>query len=102
MTIYGFYTSLAGQPLFRELSLAYVADIVKPVYADCRAEWEDDLETKHRVWDLFRAAPPPLGFDFGTIFESAGHPDFGLLKLTPWRIELADAADKENRRVWLP
>src|SRR5689334_7604691 len=45
------------------VSLAYISDIVHPVYADCRAEWEDSLELKRHVWELFRTAPPPLGYD---------------------------------------
>ncbi|HXV44531.1 MAG TPA: pyridoxamine 5'-phosphate oxidase family protein, partial [Anaerolineae bacterium] len=31
------------------VSLAYIADIAHPVYADCTAEWADDLESKQRV-----------------------------------------------------
>src|SRR5262245_36513051 len=73
------------------VTLAYIADIARPVYVDCVASWEENLAVKQHVWDLFRSAPPPLGFDFGTIFEGAAHPDCGLLKLAPWRIELADA-----------
>jgi hypothetical protein len=36
---------------------------------------------------LFAGTPPPLGYDLGL---SADNPDYGLLKLTPWRIELGD------------
>jgi hypothetical protein len=42
-----------------------------------------------------------LGFDFGSIFQGIEDPEFGLLKLTPWRIELFDMLNMENRRVWL-
>jgi general stress protein 26 len=83
------------------VSLAYIADVVKPVYVDCIAEWDEELSDKERVWEMFRLAAPPLGFDFGTIFKSAGDPELGLLKLTPWRIELDDVANRENRKVWL-
>jgi len=83
------------------VSLAYISDVAKPVYVDCTAEWADDLATKQHVWDLFRSFAPPLGFDYGNIFESAAHPEFGVLRLRPWRIELADVADKKNHRVWL-
>ena len=82
------------------VSLAYIADVAKPVYADCLSEWEDDLTVKQHVWDLFRSAPPPLGFDYGTIFADATAPEFGLLKLTPWRIEMADMMNQANRKVW--
>lgn len=85
------------------ISLAYIGDISKPVYADCRAEWVDDPAEKQRIWDLFKDAPPPLGYDPGMIWEAADSPDFGLLKLTPWRIGLvnfpAPSLD-EGERVW--
>ena len=82
------------------VTLAYIADVVKPVYVDCKAEWEDDPATRRHIWELFRAAAPPLGFDFGTIFKNADDAEFGLLKLTPWRVELFDAMTR-SRRVWL-
>jgi general stress protein 26 len=83
------------------VSLAYIADVIRPVYVDCRAEWEDERFTKQRVWDMFGAAAPPLGFDPGNIFKGLDDPEFGLLKLTPWRVELFDISDSESRRVWL-
>jgi general stress protein 26 len=85
----------------RYVSLAYVADIARPVYVDCLAEWADDQTDKQRIWDLFSSTPPPLGYDPAPIFHSVDHPDFGLLKLTPWRVELADAINRENKKVWL-
>jgi general stress protein 26 len=84
------------------VSLAYIADVDRPVYVDCIAHWEDDLATKRRTWELFRSFPPPLGFDPGKLFRSAENPDFGLLKLTPWRIELSDVANQKNQKVWRP
>lgn len=82
------------------VSLAYISDVVKPIYIDCLAEWEDDPATKQRIWDLFRSAPPPLGFDFGTIFGNVDNAEFGLLKLMPWRIEFGDAMAPKSKRVW--
>ena len=85
------------------VSLAYVGDVYKPVYADCTAEWVDDLFQKQRIWDMFTAAPPPLGYNLEPFFASVDSPGFGLLKLTPWRIELFDITKPENpRRVWRP
>ena len=63
-----------GTPKLRDLdrnphvSLAYTSDLLRPVYADCLARWEDDPATKRHVWDLFLAAPPPLGFDPASMF----------------------------------
>ncbi|GAB4204042.1 MAG: pyridoxamine 5'-phosphate oxidase family protein [Roseiflexaceae bacterium] len=82
------------------LSLAYVADPFKPVYAECHVAWEDDQATKRRVWDLFKHTPPPLGFDPAIIWPDVDNPEFGLLRLTPWRIELYDLMNQANRRIW--
>ena len=83
------------------VSLAYIADISKPVYADCKAEWVSDAAAKQHVWNLFATTAPPAGFDLAKIFKSVDDPEFGLLKFTPWRIDLFDISNSENRRVWL-
>jgi uncharacterized pyridoxamine 5'-phosphate oxidase family protein len=82
------------------VSLAYVSDWMKPAYAECRAEWVDDLAAKQRVWDLFKNAPPPLGYDPGGIWQSAEHQNLGLLRLTPWRVQLTDIGQHPYSRVW--
>lgn len=68
------------------VSLAYVADITKPVYVDGVAAWADDPADKQRVWNLFANAPAPLGYDPAPFFVAPDHPAFGVLKVTPWRI----------------
>jgi hypothetical protein len=70
------------------VSLAYITELFKPVYVDCTAEWIHDLDQKKRIWDLFRNTPPPLGYDPAQDFISYDSERFGLLKLTPWRIDL--------------
>lgn len=87
------------------MSLAYITDLFKPVYADCTAQWVEDLSEKRRIWDLFLNAPPPLGYDPADTFISPDHPDFGLLKLTPWRIDLVtfpSPSMDEGTQVWRP
>lgn len=83
------------------VSLAYISDIAKPIYVDCTAEWEEDPAKKHHVWDLFLTTAPPAGFDLGNIFKGLDDPEFGVLRFTPWRIELFDISNVANRRVWL-
>src|SRR5689334_10317308 len=34
------------------VSVAYIADVAKAVYIDCKAEWVNDLAERQRVWDL--------------------------------------------------
>jgi general stress protein 26 len=82
------------------VSLAYIADIEKPVYVDCVAGWEDDADTKRRIWELFRTTPPPVGYDPTPVFGSPDHPNFGLLKVTPWRINLSDQKSKTPYVIW--
>lgn len=72
------------------VSLAYIADSKKPVYIDAVAEWVDDETEKHRIWKLHQLIPPPLGFDPQPHYGTTYNPYFGLLKFTPWRIELGN------------
>jgi general stress protein 26 len=69
------------------VSVTYV-DAAKPLYADCVAEWDDNLADKQRIWDLCKSLTTPLGFDPAPIYQSFDHPNFGLIRLIPWRIEL--------------
>jgi general stress protein 26 len=70
------------------VSLAYIHDKTKPVYVDCHAEWVTDVDEQGRIWELHKQIPPPLGFDPEPHFGSITHQHYGLLKFTPWRIEL--------------
>ena len=71
------------------VSLAYIQDKEKPVYVDGVAEWIDAVDEKRRIWDLHRTTPEPLGFDPQPHYGTIDHPYYGLLRITPWRIELA-------------
>ncbi|HLY28385.1 MAG TPA: pyridoxamine 5'-phosphate oxidase family protein [Aggregatilineales bacterium] len=86
---------LAGTPF---VSVAYIKDLAKPAYADCHAVWENDPAERKRVWELIGGTPEPLGFDPAPLYISYDHPEFGLLKLTPWRIEVPTLPTE--RRVW--
>ncbi|MEP6986118.1 MAG: pyridoxamine 5'-phosphate oxidase family protein [Chloroflexota bacterium] len=86
------------------VSLAYIGNPMQPVYADCKTEWMTDLAEKRRVWNLFKNAPEPLGFDPAQDFIEPEHENFGLLKLTPWRIDLVTfpaPSFNEGTRVWV-
>ena len=87
------------------VSLSYWDQQHQQVYADCRAEWDDSMETKKRIWDLYKNTPPPLGYDPGMIWKGGPEdPAFGILKLTPWRIELFSLGDmmRAAPQVWHP
>jgi hypothetical protein len=82
------------------VSLAYIADPVRPLYVDCHARWEEDEATRLRIWELFRTTAPPLGYDPSRFWGTASNPAYGVLKLAPWRICLADLVQPQNVRVW--
>lgn len=61
------------------------------VYVDARTEWLDEPADRRRIWDLYKNTPPPVGYDPAIIpvwKDGPESPEFGVLKLTPWRIEL--------------
>jgi general stress protein 26 len=72
------------------VSLAYIHDKNKPVYVDAVAEWIDNVTEKHRIWELHKTTTPPLGFDPQPHYGTINHQYYGLLRFTPWRIELGD------------
>jgi general stress protein 26 len=98
--------SFKGKHIARNpfVSLTYWDAQQQQVYADCRAEWEDGAAEKQRVWELYKSTPPPLGYDLGQFFrQGPDDPTYGLLKLTPWRIELWSLPDMMSgtpNRVW--
>jgi general stress protein 26 len=82
------------------VSLAYFADKEKPVYVDGIAEWIDAVEEKQRIWELHQTTPPPLGFDPQPHYGSIDHPYYGLLRITPRRIELGNLYGEPL--IWRP
>jgi uncharacterized pyridoxamine 5'-phosphate oxidase family protein len=85
------------------LSLAYIRDVMSPVYVDCTAEWITDLDVKKRVWDVFKNTPEPIGYDPAHDFIRYDHEDYGLLRLTPWRIDIVTfpaPSFAEGTKVW--
>jgi hypothetical protein len=59
--------------------------------ADCRAEWFFDDETRVRVWDMFKRAPAPVGYDPAIIpvwKDGPRAPEFAALRLEPFRLRV--------------
>lgn len=68
--------------------------------ADCAAEWVTDTATRQRVWELYRDAPPPLGYDFWSVFPDGPSGESpSLLRLAPYRLRLADVETLSGRKV---
>ena len=86
------------------VSLSYWDQQHQQIYADCKAEWCDDEGEKKRIWNLYKSTPPPLGYDPQIIWQAGVEdPTYGLLKLTPWRIELyalSNVMTQEPAKIW--
>jgi hypothetical protein len=72
------------------LSLNYWDSSQDTCVAECRAEWRFDPETRKQVWDAYKAAPPPLGYDPAIIptWDSPASDSFAVLRLEPWRLRV--------------
>lgn len=76
------------------VSLTYWDPDHKQIYAECRVSWEDSAEEKARVWELYKSTPEPLGYDLNMFWPGgATDANYGLMKLSPWRIELSALSD---------
>ena len=87
-------------------SFTYWDPAHEQIYVEAKAEWLDDMADKQRVWDLYKSTPPPLGYDPQMIWRAGVEdPEFGVLKLTPWRIEifsLGQLIQGQPSLVWKP
>lgn len=73
------------------VSLNYWAPSQDTCLAECRATWAFDDATRERVWDAFKHAPAPVGYDPALIppwKDGPTSPAFAALKLEPWRIRV--------------
>jgi hypothetical protein len=87
------------------VSLTYWDPQHEQAIVECRAEWQDEPATRARIWELFRTTPEPVGYDPKLFWPSVDDPGFGVLKLTPWRLEvwsLQAMAQGQPPRVWRP
>jgi hypothetical protein len=57
---------------------------------ECRATWAFDDETRTMVWNRFKDAPPPVGYDPALIPVRDGptSPSFAALRLEPRRLRV--------------
>jgi hypothetical protein len=59
--------------------------------AECTTEWAFDDDTRTMVWNLFKDAPPPVGYDPAIIpvwKDGPLSPAFAGLRLDPWRLRV--------------
>ena len=72
------------------VSLNYWAPNQDTCVAECRCYWAFDDETRQMVWDKFKTAPQPVGYDPALIpaWTSPTAESFAVLRLEPWRLRV--------------
>jgi len=72
------------------VSLSYWTPTHDTAQVECRAEWCFDVPTRTKVWDLFKNAPAPVGYDPAIIvgWTSPSDDAFSALRVEPWRIRM--------------
>lgn len=79
---------LNGSPF---VSVTYWTPTHDTCTADCRAELAFDIETRETVWEKFKNAPAPVGYDPAIIPPWSDGPRsdaFAVLRLEPWRLRV--------------
>jgi uncharacterized pyridoxamine 5'-phosphate oxidase family protein len=86
------------------VSLSYWDPKHEQVYAECRADWVDDVTEKTRIWELFKSTPSPYGYDPVMFWpQGPASEDFGVMRCTPWRLELMSMSPTGfASTVWRP
>lgn len=77
------------------VSLTYWSPDQDVANAECHAEWAFDDETRTAVWNKFKDAPAPVGYDPAIIPPWRDGPTgdaFAALHLVPWRVRVMPAA----------
>ena len=73
------------------LSCNYWAPSHDTCVADCTAEWYFDDDTRVRIWDAFKDAPAPVGYDPAIVPGWSGGPTsdaFAALRIEPYRLRV--------------
>ena len=73
------------------LSLSYWTANQDTCVAECEVAWEFGDDVRREVWDLFKHAPAPVGYDPAMIppwKDGPTSPAFAALRLRPWRLRV--------------
>lgn len=72
------------------VSLSYWAPSQDTCQAECEATWAFDDFTCTRVWNAFKNAPAPVGYDPAIIpgWDEPTSESFAALRLRPWRLRV--------------
>ena len=80
------------------VTLSYWDPDHEQVMVDCAAAWQDDPATRQWLWNELKTRPEPVGYDPTLFWDSVEDPNFGALKLEPWRMEVWSLADMSQGR----
>ncbi len=73
------------------VSINYWAPNHDTCVAECRATWSFDDETRQQVWEAFKNASAPVGYDPAVIpvwKDGPITPTFAALRVEPWRLRV--------------
>ncbi|GGT22192.1 pyridoxamine 5'-phosphate oxidase family protein [Streptomyces purpureus] len=72
-------------------------------FADSAARWEEDMDEKRRVWDLYvQGGPPGVGYDPAHYWKGGPQdPGFAILRMDPFRVQVLRGRDLRSR-IWQP
>jgi len=58
--------------------------------AECDATWHFDDDTRRRIWNAFKFAPEPVGYDpaIVPVWNDPTDDTFAALRLDPWRLRV--------------
>jgi hypothetical protein len=81
------------------VSVTYWAPNHDTATADCRATWVLDDEGRRSVWQAFKDAPEPVGYDPAIIpqWDSPTSDAFAGLRLEPWQLRVFPGTVLLNR-----
>lgn len=76
------------------LSCNYWAPTHDTCVAEVEAHWHFDLATRRRIWDAFKHAPAPVGYDPAIIpvWNTPDDDTFAVLRLEPWKLRVFPGA----------
>ena len=72
------------------MSCSYWTEAQNTCTAECHAELKFDEETRIKVWDKFKQAPPAVGYDPGIVtrWRTPTSDAFAVVRLEPWRLRV--------------
>ena len=104
----GFLSTAPGSPKLEHIarnpnvSVGYWDPVQTTVLAECHATIIDGVAARARPYQLIASEPEPYGFDPSIWGGTPDDPGFALVRLEPWRIELAGYPTLWNwdSKVW--